>query len=278
MQCPVCGYEPTLTEMQASPDECVRCHGKGVTTQGKKMPRSLIAGVVALSLLGATVLGFNHYQRKTAENALYVLIDQKLGAVNGLSMELLDQGAGLTKAEFFTKAERRVKELDDVIVQILSVNDSARPGVAQAAAEYAKGARAVIKAVADQAMAEALMNVEKQGLARYAKHENDPNFIALVSRPESQLREDESRALAAVEGEQDMGRKIELLRDAKLLGDVHALRAGYLESKRKAEVSAAAYQKKTSEMEAAVQETQRAANRLRQLTDYDFRLSGWELN
>jgi hypothetical protein len=62
-----------------------------------------------------------------------------------------------------------------------------------------------------------------------------------------------------------------------LLGDVHVLRASYLQSKAKLESSIRAFQKATSEMEDSVEATQSAANRLRQLTDYDFHLSGWHL-
>jgi hypothetical protein len=276
VQCPKCKYEPTMSELQASPNECVRCYGVGAK-QERRLPWLLFIGVAFVCLLAVGGYGYSQYQKKAAEDALYLLIDAKVRVVNGVSMELLDQSAGLTKAEFFTKADKRVKELDDVIVQILSVNDSIRPGVAQAAADYARGARAVIKAVADQAMAEAVMNVDKESFSRYVKHESDPNFRALLARPESQLREDERKALAAVQNEGDMSRSIELLRDAKLLGDVHVLRASYLQSKAKLESSIRAFQKATSEMEDSVEATQSAANRLRQLTDYDFHLSGWHL-
>lgn len=278
MQCPKCKYEPTMAEMQASPNECVRCHGNGAARYGGRRLPFLLMGALLVAVVAVSGFGYSLYKRNEAEQALYLQVDQKLRVVNGLSMELLDQGAGLTKAEFFAKATRRTKDLDDLIVQILSVNDSARPGVALAAADYAKAARSVIKTVADQAMAEAVMTVEQNSHARFAKHESDPNFIALLARPEQQLREDERKALDAVKNESDLSRSVELLREAKLVGDVHALRASYLESKMKAEKSRAAFHRATSEMQKAVKETQVAAERLRQLTDYNFHLSGWQLN
>lgn len=45
MQCPKCGYEPTMSEMQASPDDCVKCRAHFASYKAPTVAERLAKGM-----------------------------------------------------------------------------------------------------------------------------------------------------------------------------------------------------------------------------------------
>lgn len=150
-QCQKCGYEFTLREIQEKA-ECPKCKeieasriNRSALVNGKRKPLFTVIAMAFVLVIG--VLGVRFYFEFSARQELIAKIDQRVREFNGLSMELLDQSAGMTKGGFLEKASRRIAEIDSVVAASMAIDDSALPGAASALAEYGKAQRGLIAAV-----------------------------------------------------------------------------------------------------------------------------------
>ena len=282
MQCPKCKYEPTMAEMQRSPSSCIKCatsySGYQQATSIAKAGNIVAVVVGVVLLLGVAVFGWQWNEERQEKELLFSQVDQQVRVFNGLVGELLDQSAGMTRGQFFEKANRRVIDIDAAIAKALSIDDSVMPGLGKQAAAYGKASRSMIKAIGEQQRAEVGLSVAKAGHAVYAKYESDKNFQLLLSRSEEQLRVERENSLSAVEAEQDLSKKVALLKNAADIGDVHGLRVKYLQSKGEVDTAAGILASAQRDLSAAVKRLDLEGKRLNEISGNQFPIEKWSVN
>lgn len=282
MQCPKCKYEPTMAEMRRRAGNCIKC-GADYASHKQTRPASKpvkLAGFVFLlaAILAAAVFGWQWNDSRQKKELLFSQLSQQVRVVNGLVGELLDQGAGMTRGQFFEKANRRVIDIDAAIAKTLSVDDSVMPGLSQQAAAYGKAARSLIKAIGAQQRAEIALSVAKAGHSVYAKHENDPSFRLLLSRTPAQIESEGKAALAAVENEPELSKKVDLLKKAADIGNVHTLRINYLKSKDEVDSAESSFDAAEMDLAKAVERIGVVGARLNESSGHKFPVEKWEIN
>lgn len=282
MQCHKCKYEPTMAEMQLCKDSCIKCgvscsDDQQSTRLQKDIKRPLLFFGI-LVMLVAAVFGWQWNERRQEREVLFFQLDQQIRIVNGLVGELLDQGAGLTRAQFFEKSARRVIDIDAVIAKALSIDDSVLPGLSQQAAAYAKAARVLINSVGEQQRAEVSLSLAKASHSVYAKYETDANFQLLLSRTPAQIEATQKAALAAVENEPELSRKVTLLKAAADIGNVHSLRIKYLQSKDEVDGATNTFDVANKKLSDAVKGLDAAGRQLNKSGRHQFPVQKWAVN
>lgn len=271
-----------MAEMQRCKDSCIKCGGsysgdKPFSDSHKVVKRALfLFGIVAM--LVAAALGWQWNEARKEREVLFFQLDKQIRIVNGLVGELLDQSAGLTRAQFFEKAERRVIDIDAVIAKALSIDDSVLPGLSQKTAAYAKAARVLINAVGEQQRAEFSLSLAKAGHSVYAKYEDDANFQLLLNSTPAQIESIQKEALAAVENEPDLSKKLTLLKTAADIGNVHSLRIKYLQSKDGVDGAADNLRVAREKLADAVESMDVAGRRLKESGQHEFPVQKWAVN
>lgn len=282
MQCPKCKYEPTMVEMQRSHGSCIKCGTDYARYKPNlTVPKSVkLGGLVFLlaAILAAAFFGWQWNDTRQKKEFLFSQLSQQVRVVNGLVAELLDQGANMTRGQFFEKANRRVIDIDATIAKTLSVDDSVMPGLSQQAAAYGKAARSLIKAIGAQQRAEIALSVAKAGHSIYAKYENEPNFRQLLSRAPAQIESEGKAALAAVENETELSKKVELLKKAADIGNMHTLRINYLKSKGEVDSAESSFDAAEMDLAKAVQRIGVVGARLNDSSGHKFPVEKWEIN
>jgi hypothetical protein len=282
MLCQKCKYEPTMAEIQRSQGACIKCSADYSSYQpSSSAPKAAkLAGLVFFVgvFLAAAVLGWQWNENRQKKELLFSQVSQQVRVINGLVGELLDQGAGMTRGQFFEKASRRVIDIDAAIAHTLSIDDSVMPGLSQQAAAYGKASRSLIKAIGEQQRAEIALSVAKAGHSVYAKHETDPNFRLLLSRSPTQIEAEGKAALAAVENEAELSKKVELLKKAADIGNSHGLRINYLKSKDEVDRAKSIFDAANRNLAKAVERIGAEGRRLNDSSGHKFPIEKWAIN
>lgn len=199
MQCPKCDHQDTDAAF-GDPARCPACGvyahkvrkggvlqeaaGGMPTSKASYSPKPWHLAVLALALIGViSFFGYAHYQEK-------LLIDEvssSMRLANSYVSELLDESAKLTNAEYFAKAPRRIQELDGLVASTLAIDDSAIPGTAKAAAEYAKGARDFVNAFTEYLNAKIKLAVAESGASVYTEFASTPEGREMLAMSDADV-------------------------------------------------------------------------------------------
>ena len=130
MQCQKCRYEPTMSEMQRSPDDCVKCginysgfaassarrvHPERIGSDKRKF--SIFKAVfLAATFAGIALVAFRYYEYRQAVAAL----EQNIRLTSAYTEQVitsLEEGGAMTFAELFSKITRNIEEVDALLVR-----------------------------------------------------------------------------------------------------------------------------------------------------------------
>lgn len=154
MQCPRCKYEPTMSEMQESPNTCLKCGTKYVGI-GKVEQSPVVRGVgrngvVRFSLLFFIVIFFvvaGYYGHSIYEDMRVAeQVDKEVKLTSAYVSQVLTalDGAGsMTFAEFFSKANKAVEEIDSIALRISVIEPQNQ--TTEAGISYTKKAQEVVR-------------------------------------------------------------------------------------------------------------------------------------
>jgi hypothetical protein len=130
MQCPKCRYEPTMAEMQSSPDSCAQCgvfFSKLTATQaadsaagntGSRGSKTFLLLVLVLAVFaGLGISGWKYAEWKRSVEAVETEVRLSSAHVRQ-GLVALDGGGSITFAEFFRKLETSVAEIDSAILRV----------------------------------------------------------------------------------------------------------------------------------------------------------------
>lgn len=157
MQCPKCKYEPTMSEMQSSPDVCPNCSAdySKVNSSAARAPemiktgkrsRGVITKIIALCVLLAVAFGgWNFYLHRKVLTAVEEQVRLTSAYVTQI-VTALDDGGSMTFAEFFEKANKSVAEIDASMVRVSVLEPSTEASAA--AIVYMKKSQEVIRGTA----------------------------------------------------------------------------------------------------------------------------------
>lgn len=158
MQCPKCKYEPTMSEMQRSPDDCVKCginySGFAASSARRVRPEKIWnekgrfgifkAAFLAATLAAIALAAFKYYEYRQAVTAL----EQNIRLTSAYTEQVitsLEQGGAMTFAELFSKITRSIEEVDALLVRT-SVIDGA-DSVKERSMIYMRRAQDVMRGV-----------------------------------------------------------------------------------------------------------------------------------
>ena len=281
-QCQKCGYELTLREIQERA-ECPKCKDfdasrikSGSSGNGKRKPLFAVISV-ALLLLGG-FFGVRFYLEFSARQELIAKIDQRVREFNGLSMELLDQSAGMTKGGFLEKSSRRIAEIDSVVAASMAVDDSALPGAAKSLADYGKAQRGLIAAVEAYTRADIAQSLAKSELDSATEKYGSPAFQDFIKKSDAEVEEFSKLSLdelaRARSGEP--GDFIARYKESAVLAELMAGRNAYLKAKEEYDVSAANAEAARLILEMATKKVRIEGLRLNNACGHEFSILNWQ--
>lgn len=153
MQCTECQYEPTLSEMQRSQDACIKCGAKydgseqgrhtGPAQVGRRKGRGLLIPIILLlSVSAAGFFGYSIYQERVVAELVGKEVKLTSAYVSQV-LTALDGAGSMTFAEFFSKANKAVEEIDSIALRLSVIepqNQTTAAGIS-----YTKKAQEVIR-------------------------------------------------------------------------------------------------------------------------------------
>ncbi len=156
MQCPKCGYEPTMAEMQSNPGQCASCgivyeqyDGQAHAAERRARRRPWLLSAVGLFAVVALIVGgFKFYAHRQAIEQIDMQV--KLATAYVEQMTAVSSGAAsMTFGELFSKADRFIAEIDSALVKVSIVEP--RLAEAEAARAYMKAGQEVIRNISGSA-------------------------------------------------------------------------------------------------------------------------------
>lgn len=278
MQCPKCKYEPTMAEMLASPDDCVKCgvsYGAPPPLRSLKKRGRIVLGVSVAALIllaiAAGYFGITEHRKQTviAESASY------MRTANGYVAEMLDEKASLTNAAFLEKLPRRIQNLDDLNAKVLAMDDTYLPGLKSATADYVRASRSFLLRFADMTRAEIGLSAMKAGHATYEPYVNSPQGRQDLARSDAQMKAELDLATAQYEAARTMSEKIERLGVSSKILARSKKRFAYLASVGDVEESAQHAEKAKASFETARVALSTAGRKLSDLANEPMPAQPW---
>ncbi len=182
MQCKSCRYEPTMTEMQASPAACPKCKEpydkvKSASVQKtEKKPRQnkgvLTKFFTLFVLVAALVGGWKFYERHQAVEAIEAQVQLTSAYVTQMITAFQDSGS-MTFSEFFEKANKSIAEIDASIVRVSVVGGASDTSAASVV--YMKESQEVIRAISSAMRPFLALSVAQDRQARAEKDVDSSN-------------------------------------------------------------------------------------------------------
>ncbi len=280
MQCPKCKYEPTMSEMQRSPDDCVKCGVKFSSSTPSAIPRpvrrgalSAVTGVIGLSILLVVggYFGLIEYRKQAA-------IDEAgryMRSANGYVAEMLDEKANRTTAEFLGKLPRRIQSLDDLNAQVLAMDDSSLPGLKGATADYIRASRSFLSSFADMRRAEISLSVKKAGHATYESYSVSHQGRSDLALSDAQMKAELDVATARHDSASTMSEKIAALGASAKILSRSKKRLSYLTSLEDVGAADQQFEMAKRRFEAARDELSTAGRKLSELADEPMPVQPW---
>lgn len=155
MQCPKCSYEPTMSEMQESPESCQKCgviysnvHARPQVTQDvsnrKKLAHFFYKFMLACVAVVFVFGGWSFYQYRQALAAVEEQVRLTSAYVTQI-VTALDDAGSMTFSEFFEKSNKGVSEIDAAMVKVSVIEPSTE--AAEASIAYMKKSQEAIRGV-----------------------------------------------------------------------------------------------------------------------------------
>lgn len=162
MQCPKCSYEPSMAEIQASPDQCPGCgvyyskiidESSAVKT-GKRSKRGTMKVLSVLLMLFAIGAGVTVWMKYQAHQSALKEIESQVRLASAYVDQMVSSADGskaITFREMFANAERYVSEIDAALVKVSIVE----PKIAELepAQRYMRSGQEMIRNIAGEARA-----------------------------------------------------------------------------------------------------------------------------
>lgn len=287
MQCPKCDYQAADAAF-GDPARCPACgvyahkvrNASAAESIGDKPALGKMGfklkvwhySVLALALLGVlSFFGFLHYQEK-------LLIDEvssSMRLANSYVSELLDESAKLTNAEYFAKAPRRVQELDGLVARTLAIDDSAIPGTAKAAADYAKGARDFVNAFTEYVSSGIKLSMADSGASVYTEFSASQEGREMIAMSDADVSVLLRASIERSRNAQGFEEGLEQLKSAAELQKLVETRNRYLSARQ--EVTKAQSDRASAEerLHAAGQRLQVLGNRIQEMTGSPMPIQAW---
>ncbi len=157
MQCPKCSYEPTMAEIQASPDKCPSCgvyykkvRSESVETKSEKVglrgPLKIVSLLLVFLAVGAGAIGWTKHQ---AHQAALKDIESQVRLASAYVDQMVvsaDGAKAITFRELFANADRYVSEIDAALVKV-SIKEP-KIDELEPAQRYMRGGQELIRNIA----------------------------------------------------------------------------------------------------------------------------------
>ena len=288
MQCPKCGHEPTLKEIQAEPDICTSCGASynDVTPQVKEpnthdqtlmrtgYRKYLLIGVVSILIVAVVcVIGVREY----AHYQLVRNVDSVLRQANGQIAELVDEKANRTNADFLRVYQARLDGLDALVANALAINDSSSPGISSATADYVRASREFLKVVAREVGCRINISLKVSAFNSAKEYLNDEVTAKFVGLSDYQVNALLKESVDRVSSEGDLSKSLDLLKQATIYEGLAKRRRAYLTAESELNDAETAHKTALTDMAKAGAEIQRVGSILEEKTGEKLPIQAWKL-
>lgn len=268
MKCPTCGYEPTLKEIQATPDKCASCGAShaGVAQKAgaqdvrhrapkeKGARKYLLAGFVSLLIAVAVcVYGVREYSHRQ----LVGNVDAVVRKANAQIAELLDEKANRTNADFLRIYQARMDGFDALVAEALAINDSASPGLAAATADYVRASRQLLKVFGSEVNSRINMRLKESAYESAKAYLSDDLVSSFIRLSDDQVNKLLSESVDRVSSEGDLLKGLDLLKQATIYEGLAKKRRAYLDAEAEASEAKAAHEAALNDLAKAGEEVKR---------------------
>lgn len=281
MQCLKCRYEPTMAELQKSPDVCTACSvpfalaARSMTAAPSNSRRIVAIAVFSLLITAALVLagfwGHSEYKR----GILIDEVEQSMRAANGFVSEILDDKALLTNGQFLQKIPRRIAELDSLLASTLAINDREIPGLTVAAAAYVRSSRSFLNAFTDDLRLGIQLSLAEAGHKAYESYPMTLDGARYLAMTQAEIQRISTESLAAVQAESDLSKKIDLLSKAAEHGKQQSRRTAYLKSAEDVRQAKSAKSASLKALHKFGNDIQRSGNKVSELSGRQMPTQAW---
>ena len=279
MQCSKCHYEPTLSEMQRSPDNCVRC-GRGYADPKSVVPGSIRNRSATFSLVAFVLIiifaafYFYHYRQLAAVSESSAKI---MRSANGFVAELLDEGVSRNNGEYLSAVPDRIKKLDDLSAEALAIDDSAMPGLGLATSAYVRAYRNLVNMFSDHVRGTMALGVARSELDKFSDFAKSDNGKYLISIDDSLFNSYIEKSLADARSASIGPEAIQKLKDASVAVKIGEQRVGYRNAKERLDGLELAQKRSLQRMGDASSEVNKAGKHVESITGRKMPILEWRL-
>ncbi|MCY1285126.1 hypothetical protein D9M70_340520 [compost metagenome] len=217
--------------------------------------------------------GYGAYQR----HALVEQVEASMRMANSYIAEILDDSAKLTNGEYLQKVPGRIEQLDSLVASTLSIDDASIPGLADAAADYAKASRSFLNRFTDNLKMDLRLSVVEASYRAHDGYASSVEGLEYLGKTDEQVNTETGAALEAVKSTDDLIESVRLFKVAADKTNKQQRRSAYLKSVAELNEAKAQSAQTLRALDEAGRHLQKVGDKVSSLADKPMPTKAWEI-
>lgn len=221
MECKNCGYEPTLREIGTG-SGCPQCgmtmddpaqaaNGASLRPKRRRLGRYALILLALMAFIVAGAYGYVRYQTESYVDA----IQKQTNKANSLLRQTIQNPDKISNAEYLTKSSSIKAQLEDIRLELYSIDDKFKPELKTLAIEYVTKMRSAVSAIDDYVRAEVDLNIRTEALTNLIPKDKSDSYQEILNLDLDIVNKLTAQQIAVINKTQDWREKLEALKGAR---------------------------------------------------------------
>jgi predicted RND superfamily exporter protein len=171
----------------------------------------LIIALIALAIIGGGLYGYRHHQTQ-----LYIdAVQKETSKANYLFRQIVENPDKVSNSEYFNRSTNIKKQLEDIRLELYSLNDSYKPELKSASVDYITRMRSTVSAIDNYVRADISLKAQRENLTRILPKTKSNSYEELLTIDLGLVNKLTSQEIARVQQARDPNEQLEALRSAR---------------------------------------------------------------
>lgn len=221
MECKNCGYEPTLREIGIG-SGCPHCgmmmdelaqaaNAASLRPKRRRLGRYALILLALMAFIAAGAYGYVRYQTESYVDA----IQKQTNKANSLLRQTIQNPEKISNAEYLSKSSSIKAQLEDIRLELYSIDNTFKPELKTLAVEYVTKMRSAVTAIDDYVRAEVDLNIRTEALAKLIPKDKSDSYRDILHLNLDIVNKLTAQQIEVINQTQDWREKLEALKGAR---------------------------------------------------------------
>lgn len=192
-------------------DPAQAANGASLRPKRRRLGRYALILLALMAFIVAGVYGYVRYQTESYVDA----IQKQTNKANSLLRQTIQNPDKISNAEYLTKSSSIKAQLEDIRLELYSIDDKFKPELKTLAVEYVTKMRSAVSAIDDYVRAEVDLNIRTEALTNLIPKDKSDSYQEILNLDLDIVNKLTAQQIAVINKTQDWREKLEALKGAR---------------------------------------------------------------